>query len=449
VNSQRSSPAAAGLAAAYRRGVSPVEELERLLAGHEDVNATINALTYVDTDGAMTAARASAQRFSAGAPRGPLDGIPVSVKELIAVRGWPHARGSRALRHAVAGADSPLVRRLRDAGAVLWAQTASTEFGWKPLGDSLLHGPTVNPRWPALTPGGSSAGAAAAVAAGLGPVAVGTDAAGSVRIPAAFCGLCALKPSRGVMDLPGSPFSLVAAAGPITGTIEDLALALSAFTPPSGITPPLDTVRIGYLTDLGSLGRLDPSVSEMFDRCIRCLADLGLAPAPVSVRPAGLREAITVIWSAALAAVVASVPGGEHQLEPGLLRLAKQGAGYSAGDLLRAQMRAGQFGAELDVLFETGVGLLISPTAATPPFRSGLLVPPGWPGEDWLDWIPFTYPFNLTGHPAVAMPAAGPEPLPQSIQLIGPRGSDHALLSAAAQLQRALAVDGASPRYTP
>ena len=224
--------------------------------------------------------------------------------------------------------------------------------------------------------------AAAAVAAGLGPVAVGTDAAGSVRIPAAFCGLCALKPSRGVMDLPGSPFSLVAAAGPITGTIEDLALALSAFTPPSGITPPLDTVRIGYLTDLGSLGLLDPSVSEMFDRCIRCLADLGLAPAPVSVRPAGLREAITVIWSAALAAVVASVPGGEHQLEPGLLRLAKQGAGYSAGDLLRAQMRAGQFGAELDVLFETGVGLLISPTAATPPFRSGLLVPPGWPGED-------------------------------------------------------------------
>jgi len=321
---------------------------------------------------------------------------------------------------------------------VLWAQTTSTEFGWKPLGDSLLHGPTSNPGWPSLTPGGSSAGAAAAVAAGLGPIAIGTDAAGSVRIPAAFCGLCALKPTRGVMDLPGGPFSLVAEAGPITRTAEDLALALSPFMTAPASTPPLDAVRIGYLTDLGGRDHLDPSVSETFDRCLERLGELGLAPAPVSVHPAGLREAIAVIWAAALAAMVATVPGEEHQLEPGLLQLAKLGVGRSAGDLLRAQMRAGQFGAELDLLFDSGVDVLVSPTVATPPFQAGRLVPPGWPRADWLDWIPYTYPFNLSGHPAVALPVDGPGPLPQSIQLIGPRGSDHTLLSAAAQLRLVL-----------
>jgi aspartyl-tRNA(Asn)/glutamyl-tRNA(Gln) amidotransferase subunit A len=321
-DNRRSAPTAAELAAAYRRGHSPVDELERLLADHEKHNATINALTHVDVDGAAAAAEASAHRFLAGTPLGLLDGIPVSVKELVAVQGWPHARGSRALRHAVAPADSPLVRRLRGTGAVLWAQTASAEFGWKPLGESLLRGPTLNPGWPSLTPGGSSAGAGAAVAAGLGPIAIGTDAAGSVRIPAAFCGLCAIKPSRGVMDLPGGPFSLVAAAGPITRTVEDLVLALTPFAPASGPAPPPDALRIGFLTDLGGPDHLDPTVNETFVTCLQQLAELGLAPTPVSVRPRGLREAITVIWTAALAAVLATVPGEEHQLEPGLVQLA-------------------------------------------------------------------------------------------------------------------------------
>lgn len=437
-DNRKSAPTAAELAAAYRRGCSPVDELERLLAEHEKQNATINALTHVDVDGAMAAAEASAHRFLAGTPLGPLDGIPVSVKELVAVQGWPHARGSRALRHAVAPADSPLVRRLRGTGAVLWAQTASAEFGWKPLGDSLLHGPTLNPGWPSLTPGGSSAGAAAAVAAGLGPISIGTDAAGSVRIPAAFCGLCAIKPSRGVMDLPGGPFSLVAAAGPITRTVEDLTLALTPFAPASGSAPPPGALRIGYPTDLGGPDHLDPTVNETFEKCLQRLAEFDLAPTPVSVRPRGLREAITVIWTAALTAVRATVPGEEHQLEPGLIQLAKHGERWSADDLLRAQMRAGQFGAELDLLFDTSFDVLVSPTVATPPFQAGRLVPPGWPRVDWLDWIPYTYPFNLTGHPAVAIPVRGSGPLPQSLQLIGPRGSDRALLSTAAHLQRLL-----------
>ncbi|MGH3712543.1 MAG: amidase family protein [Micromonosporaceae bacterium] len=434
-------PTAASLGRQYLRGVSPVAVLEDLLDRQGRVNSEINAITHVDADGALQAARESAERYRLGSPRGPLDGIPITVKELLGVAGWPHARGSRALQSATASLDSLVVRRLRDAGAVLWAQVTSSELGWKPLGDSPLHGATLNPGWPTLTPGGSSCGSAAVIAAGLGPISIGTDAAGSVRIPAAFCALFALKPSRGTMDLPGSPFSLVATAGPITRTLGDLDIALTPFAPAADPASPAAAPRVGYLIDLAAPDHVDPSVTTAFEIFLSGISSPSLRPEPVEVRPDGLRDAMETIWSAALATLAGTLPVDREELEPGLVLMAERGIRISADALLRAQGRAGQLGVQLDDLFESGYDILVSPTVATPPFAAGTTVPPGWPTSDWLDWIPFTYPFNLSGHPTIAIPVGVIGDVPQSVQLIGPRGGDRQLLQVAAHLTRMPATD--------
>src|SRR5688572_11367759 len=217
------------LVAAYRDGrLSPVEATQAALAAIDAGNARVNAFVLVDADEALAAAARSEARWRAGAPLGPGDGMPTSVKDLLYTRGWPTLRGTHLIdERGPWTEDAPAVARLRETGAVLLGKTTTPEFGWKGVTDSPRFGVTGNPVDPALTAGGSSGGSAAAVAAGMGTWSVGTDGGGSLRIPAAFTGTVTIKPTYGLVPLwPASPFGTLSHAGPMTRDVTDAALML-------------------------------------------------------------------------------------------------------------------------------------------------------------------------------------------------------------------------------
>src|SRR5213595_2733588 len=254
---------------AYRRHeLSPVEVTRAVLERIEKLNPVLNAFNLV-SDRALDEAKASETRWLRGEPKGLLDGVPVSVKDILLTKGWPTLRGSKTVdAKGPWNDDAPCVARLREHGAVLLGKTTTPEFGWKGVTDSPLTGITRNPWNPAKTPGGSSGGAVAAVAAGMGPLAIGTDGGGSIRIPCSFTGLFGIKPSFGrVPAWPLSPFGTVAHVGPITRSVADAALMLNVLAQPdardwhalpyerrdwrSGLDQDITDLRIAYSPDLG------------------------------------------------------------------------------------------------------------------------------------------------------------------------------------------------------
>src|SRR5262244_2681185 len=223
------------LVALYRGGqLSPVEVIEHTLRRLESYESAINAFVLYDPETALAMARASEARWQKQEPRGLLDGVPVALKDTVLTKGWPRLLGSRTIVADQSwDEDSPVVARLRAEGAVFFGKTTTPEFGWKPVTDSPLTGITRNPWDLERTPGGSSGGSAAAVLAGICPLAVGTDAGGSIRIPAAFCGIVGLKPTFGrVAVYPPSAFGDVAHVGPMSRTVEDAAIMLDAIKGP-------------------------------------------------------------------------------------------------------------------------------------------------------------------------------------------------------------------------
>src|SRR6516225_10317207 len=222
-----------------KKALSPVEVTRFLLDRLDMLHPKINAFCIVDRDGALAAARESERRWEHGEPAGRLDGVPVTIKDLMLMRGFPTRRGSRLVDPDQDWSeDAPAVARLREAGAVILGKTTTPEFGWKALGDSPLTGITHNPWNLARTPGGSSAGAAAACAAGIGPLHLGSDGAGSIRIPCAFTGVFGLKPSFGrVPAYPLSAMGLLAHLGPMARTVADAALMLTLLSQPDPRDP--------------------------------------------------------------------------------------------------------------------------------------------------------------------------------------------------------------------
>src|SRR5260221_1890286 len=221
---------ASALIDAYRRkALSPVEATKAALARLERLEPKLNAFVLVGGEGAIAAARESETRWVKGTPKGLVDGVPTTIKDIVLTKGWPTLRGSLLSRRDEAwNEDAPAVARLREHGAVFLGKTTTPEFGWKALGDSPLTGITRNPWNLAHTPGGSSAGAAATLAAGIGALAIGTDGGGSIRIPSAFCGIAGLKATFGrVPAYPASPMGLLSHVGPMARTIDDTALMLN------------------------------------------------------------------------------------------------------------------------------------------------------------------------------------------------------------------------------
>jgi aspartyl-tRNA(Asn)/glutamyl-tRNA(Gln) amidotransferase subunit A len=446
------------LLALYRTGdLSPVEACEAVLARIDDLNPVLNAYLLVDADGARKQAAESTARWALGQPLGALDGVPISIKDVLLTRGWPTLRGSRAIDAGQPWPeDSPVVARVREQGAVLVGKTTTPELAWKAVTDSPLTGITRNPWDPARTPGGSSGGAAAAVAAGLAPLALGTDGGGSVRIPAAFTGTVTLKPTYGLVPhFPASAFGTLAHTGPMARTVADAALLLDAIAGPdhrdwSALPPPtqrfadarrddLAGLRVAYSPTLSfpdAATILDPEVASAVRRAAEVFESLGAHVDAVDPPISDPVEEFHVLWFAGAAASVAGLPH-TGELDPGLAEIAAAGARLSAVDYLRANACRMAMGIAMGK-FHQDYDLLLTPTVPIPAFQAGLEVPAGWPAPRWTSWTPFTYPFNMTQQPAASVPCGHTSGgLTIGLQVVGPRHSDALVLAACNAFEQA------------
>ncbi|GAA2416975.1 amidase [Actinomadura vinacea] len=446
------------LLAAYRTGaLSPVEAAEAVLARIARVDPELNAFCLVDPEWTLGAARASAERWRRGEPAGLLDGVPVSIKDVLLTRDRPTLRGSRSISPEQAWPDdAPSVARLYEHGAVPAGKTTTPEFAWKGVTDSPLTGITRNPWDPSRTPGGSSGGAAAAVAAGMAPLALGTDGGGSVRIPASFTGTFALKPTYGrVPHFPASPFGTLAHVGPMTRTVEDAALLMdvicgfdsrdwSALAPPhapfSPLTGGLDGLVVGYSPTLG-FASVDPEVAAPVEAAVEAFAALGAKVERVDPGFADPVAEFEVLWFAGAAKVVQHLTEAERAaLDPGLREVCDIGAGYSASDYLDATARRMELGRIMG-RFHERYDLLLTPTMPIAAFDAERVAPAAGAGAGksrWTGWTPFTYPFNMTQQPAASVPCGfTAEGLPVGLQVVGPRHADALVLNACLAYERA------------
>jgi aspartyl-tRNA(Asn)/glutamyl-tRNA(Gln) amidotransferase subunit A len=435
----------------YRsRQASPVEATRAVLARIDRLNPKLNAFCHLAPDEALLSAQASEARWHSGHPCGVLDGVPASIKDLILTRGWPTLRGSRTVDPKQAwGEDAPATARLREAGAVLLGKTTTPEFGCKAETNSPLTGLTRNPWDPSKTPGGSSGGTAAAVAAGMGPLSVGTDGAGSVRIPAAFCGNFGLKPSFGrVPAYPLSPMGTVAHLGPHTMSVRDAALMMNVLKKPdardwtslpaddSDYLAHLDNgihgLKIAYSPALGFATGIDPEVAAAVQAAVQQLQAQG---AQVEQIDPGIDDPLEIsigLWFAGAWAIWNSLTPAQQALaDPDFAAEAEQGSRYSVLELHRLTLARGALGAHMRQFMQR-FALLATPAVAVPAFD---VRPPGsvpMNAKSMLGWTPFSYPFNLTQQPACTIPCGLTKSgLPIGLQIVGPMFGDALVLRAA------------------
>jgi len=436
---------AADLVDGYRdRTISPVDATQAALDAIERLDPAVNAFVLVDRDGALAAAKESEARWHAGEPLGPGDGVPTSIKDALLTRGWPTLRGSRLIDASQDWPDdAPSVARLRETGAVILGKTTTPEYSWKGVTDSARFGVTGNPWDPGRTPGGSSGGSATAVALGMGAWSLGTDGGGSVRIPAAFTGTVALKPTYGLIPLyPPSPFGTLSHAGPMTRTVRDTAALLdvvSGFdhrdwsampTPRTSYLEGLDDgvagLRVAYSRTLG-FGRNNPEVEAAVDAAVGALADAGARVDEIDPGFGDPVDAFNVLWFSGAARVLATYDDVSG-VDPGLQRAAEAGRGYSAADYLDATAVRMDLGLRMGA-FHTVYDVLLTPTLPIPAFPTGRDVPDGSPSPDWTGWTPYTYVFNLTQQPALSVPCGFTgDGLPVGLQIVGPRHADALVL---------------------
>jgi len=446
------------LAALIRaKQVSPLEVTESVLARIESLNPRLNAFCLVAAEAARAAAREAEIAVMKREPLGPLHGVPLSIKDVIFTRGLRTTGGSRLFADAVPDEDAVAVARLRSAGGVIVGKTNTSEFGHKAVTENPLFGVTRNPWNLELTPGGSSGGAAAAVASGQGPLALATDGGGSIRIPAAFCGVYGFKPSCGrVPEYPGFPgWEHVSHTGPIARTVRDAALTLDVL---AGVDD----------RDRQSLPREAGSYLEACDREIRGLhvawsPDLGYAAVDSQVLPlcenaAAEFESLgchvevvnpgwenpeeafsTMIAAQFYAAWSAQLPEFESVMDPTLVTFIRRGGAIPTRDYLQATARANAFWLDVHA-FLARFDLLLTPSVAVLPFAAGHR-PPREIGDQRvsvLGWMPFAFPFNLTGQPAASVPAGWTDAgLPVGLQIVGQRHADRTVLAACAAYEAA------------
>lgn len=459
------------LSAAFRAGtLSPVEVVDDVLNAVDRLDGELNAFCVVDPDGAHASAKAAERRYRDRAALGPLDGVPTSIKDIFLTAGLPTYRGSTLLAdrddHTVPTVDAPAVAATVAAGCVVFGKTTTPEFAWKGVTDSPLVGITRNPYDTRLTPGGSSGGSASAVAAGLGPLSVGTDGGGSVRIPAAFTGTVALKPTYGVVPMfPSSPFGTLAHAGPMTRTVPDAAAFMDALIrpdsrdwsamPPSATTPeaggylaaaldgtvgdrPLTGLRVAYSRDLG-FGTNQPDVERAVDAAAAALEQLGATVDVVDLHLADPVDSFHVLWFAGAAAVLKPFGDDAEHVDPNLGDALRRYRDFSAQDYLDAVAERMALGVRLGALHHD-YDILVTPTVPIPAFEAGSDVPPGWHSPDWTSWTPYTYLFNMTQQPALSVPCGVTDDgLPVGVQLVGARFSDRLVIRTGAALHAAVA----------
>lgn len=453
---------AAELSDAYGvHGLSPAEVAESCLARIAALDAQINAFCHVDADYVRTAAGESEQRWLQGAPLSPLDGVPVAIKDLLLTRGWPTRRGSLTMDATGPWLDdAPAVARLREAGAILIGKTTTPEFGWKGTTDSPLSGVTRNPWNPAKTPGGSSGGSGAALAARLAPLALGTDGGGSIRIPASFCGVFGVKPSFGrVPAWPLSPFGTLAHVGPMSRTVRDSAMLLAVIARPDSrdwhalpsdtlscldplegdaISCPLVGKRIAFSPRLGHVARISPEIEAAVANSARVFESMGAIVEEID--PPGGDQALVfrTLWWAGAAFLLRDLPKQKWEmLDPGLRQIAESGATTTLRDYLTATAARGAYASAVRQFMDS-YDFVLTPSVATVAFDTGKLTPLDEDGSAWVSWTPYSFPFNLTQQPAASVPCGFThDGLPIGLQIVGRMFDDTGVLAACAAYESA------------
>lgn len=438
------------LAAMIRaRAVSPVEVMQDLLKRIERLNPKLNAFVTMHSEEAMCSARKAEEALMHGNLWGALHGVPLHVKDNLSVAGSRTTYGSKLLETNVTTEDCPAVERLRKAGMILVGRTNTPEQGWKGVTDNRVFGITRNPWNTALTPGGSSGGASAAVAAGLGPIGVGTDGGGSLRIPASFCGVFGFKASFGrVPNWPGSGGAMLRHIGTITRTVGDMAAALDVMAGPDSrdllslpatcesYSAHLDQgicgKRIAYSPNLG-YARVDPEVAAICQKSAERLAAAGCHVETIPLDWTDPYDTWSVFFfGSAAASLEKKLATQGDLLDPGLRRVVDAGLKLRGVDFANALAARHELWEKVRRIYDR-FDLLLCPTLPVPPFAVGQDDADPIDGKVLgpLQWTQFTYPFNLTGQPVASVPAGWTKSdLPVGLQIIGNRHADLLVLQA-------------------
>jgi aspartyl-tRNA(Asn)/glutamyl-tRNA(Gln) amidotransferase subunit A len=448
---------AAELSTAFAaRELSPVEVTEACLARIEALDAEINAFCLVGGETSRRQAEESEQRWLEGDPLSPLDGVPVAIKDLLLTKGWPTRRGSLTVDPKGPWTDdAPTVARLREAGAVLIGKTTTPEFGWKGSTDSPLTGVTRNPWNKTKTPGGSSGGSSAALAARFCPLALGTDGGGSIRIPASFSGVFGLKPSFGrVPAWPLSPFGTVAHVGPMSRSVLDCAMLLNVIARPDArdwhalsyeptdyaaeIDVPMRGKKIAFSPRLGYAKKVMPDVEALVAAAAQRFEAMGAHVEQVDPPGGDPSDIFRTLWWAGAGFLLGDLPEEKKaQLDPGLRQMAEEGRAIPLKSYLAANAARGAYGSGMRQ-FMARYDLLLTPSVATVAFDTGQISPLGDDGKAWMQWTPFSFPFNLTQQPAASIPCGfTSDGLPVGLQIVGRMFDDAGVLAAAAAYELA------------
>jgi aspartyl-tRNA(Asn)/glutamyl-tRNA(Gln) amidotransferase subunit A len=445
---------ATDLAAAIRtKQVSPVEVVNAVLNRIEQLNPQLNAFCLLTADAARQAAQAAEQAVMRGETLGPLHGVPVSIKDLVITKDVRTMRGSKLYEHDVPAEDAPVVERLKSAGAIILGKTTTPEFGFKGVTDSPVTGITRNPWNLERTPGGSSGGAGAAVATGMGPLAIGTDGGGSVRIPSSFCGIYGLKPHVGRVPVyPASAMGDLSHAGPMTRTVRDAALMLNViagaddrdrFSLPTSHPDYLKAVegdirrlRVAWSPDLG-FAIVDPQVRAITGAAVKVFTELGCNVEEVNPGFDDPGVLFLHFFYVNIGTMLQDYPGYERQIDPQLLVNIAEVKEVSGQDYVRSVLRRNAIYEQVRRFFAT-YDLLLCPTVAVPPFEVGLEGPTriGDRSVDRRAWISMTPLFNLTGQPAATVPCGfSNDGLPIGLQIVGSRFDEATVLRASAAFE--------------
>jgi len=454
---------AAGLIRARR--LSPVEYMQAVLSAARAAQPRLNAFAALAEEAALEGARQAEVAVMRGGPLGPLHGVPVSIKDQVDVGGVTTGHGSAIVAgQPPAAADDVLVQRLRAAGAIVFAKTHMPEFGHKALTDGPAFGTTPNPWDLSRTSGGSSGGAAAAVAAGVGPIALGTDGAGSVRIPAACCGIVGLKPTLGTVPWQSAAdaFANYTYAGPMARSIGDAAVMFAAMAGPTERDPwtmaaqqaprlnpalagnDLSGLRIGFI-ERAANPRLAADMAENTRAMLAVLEAQGAMVEPVTEAIDWIEFPGRIMYQANFAVAMAKhLPDWQEKMDPTLLAFMQRGDGFSLHEFRQAQFARTRLFRAIQGLFER-YDLLVTPTLSRTALPADfdaandeVEVEGERCGITRQGWSSYVYPFNLTGHPALTVPSGfGADGLPTAVQLVGRWGADLDLLRLGGMLEAA------------
>lgn len=439
--------------------LSPVESVEAFFSRIEKYNPIINAYSVIARESALASAKKSESRWLRGEQLSNIDGVPSSIKDLTMVAGFSNRSGSLTSTSELMKIDAPFAARMKESGAVIMGKTTTPEFGWKGVTDSPLTGITRNPWNTDLTAGGSSGGAAAAAALNMGVLHQGSDAGGSIRIPAGFCGVFGLKPTFGyIPQWPASSMTTLSHIGPITRTIEDSLLLMDIVAKPDkkdwystrvfdgswneSDIQPLKDLRIAYSPTLGYVD-VKPGVKTLIDNAVKKLEELG---AIVNIVDPGFEdplEAFSTLWFSGAAKVVSSLSLKEQRLlDPGFLEISLEGNNIPIVEYMKAVDYRANLGQKMQE-FHSKYDILITPTLPNVAFKAGQNTESS-EQKHWMEWTPFSYPFNMTQQPALSIPCGQLQGLPVGLQIIADRGNDLLAINVAKHIERTFPSDFSS-----